>query len=150
MLKEQIDKDYIEAYKSHDEEKVSVLRMVKSAIQNARIAKKSELSDDEVVAVLKKEIKQRKESAEAYDKGNNSEAALKERTEAKTIEAYLPSQLSEEKTREIVVEVLTKNNITEKNQMGQAIGIIMKQYGSQIDGGEVSRIVSEELNKKSE
>jgi len=147
MLKEQIDKDYIEAYKSHDEEKVSVLRMVKSSIKNAEIAKKADLSDDEVMVVLKKEIKQRKESAEAYDKGNSAELANKERSEADLIQSYLPAQLSEEEIRNIVKKTLEENNISDKTKMGQAIGIIMKQYGSQIDGGTVSKIINEELNK---
>lgn len=146
MLKDQINKDYLESYKAHEEIKTSVLRLVKSAIQNAEIAKKEALTDDEIVALLKREVKQREESAEVYIKGNNLETAEKERAEAALIGQYLPKQLSETETREIVQKVLKDNAITDKSKMGQAIGLIMKEYGNQIDGKMVASIVSQELN----
>lgn len=146
MLKDQIDKDYLESYKAHDEEKVSVLRMIKSGLQNAEIAKKDKLSDEEVITILKKEVKQRLEAGETYEKAGEAGKKEQELEEIKIIEAYLPKQLDESATREIVKKILAENSITDKSKMGQAIGLIMKDHGSEIDGKTVSRIVAEELS----
>jgi len=146
MLKDQIDKDYLESYKAHDREKVSVLRMIKSGLQNAEIAKKDKLSDEEVITILKKEVKQRLEAGETYGKAGEIEKKDQELNEIKVIETYLPKQLDEASTREIVKKVLSENSITDKSKMGQAIGLIMKDHGSEIDGKTVSRIVAEELS----
>jgi hypothetical protein len=146
MLKDQIDKDYLESYKAGQAEKVSVLRMIKSALQNTEIAKKDKLSDSEVSTVLKKEIKQRLEAAEMYEKAGEIEKKNREYSDVKIIEEYLPKQLDETQTREIVKKTLAENSIIDKSKMGQAIGLIMKEHGSEVDGKIVSRIVAEELS----
>lgn len=146
MLKDQIDKDYIASYKAHEEDKVSVLRMIKSGLQNAEIAKKDKLSDEEIIVILKKEIKQRLEAAETYEKAGETEKKEQELSEIKRIEVYLPKQLDDVQTREIVKKTLAENSISDKSKMGQAIGLIMKNHGSEIDGKTVSRIVAEELS----
>lgn len=146
MLKDQIDKDYLESYKAHNEEKVSVLRMVKSGLQNAEIAKKDKLSDEEVITILKKEVKQRVEAGETYEKAGETEKKEQELKEIKIIEIYLPKQLDEASTREIVKKILSENSIADKSKMGQAIGLVMKDHESELDGKTVSRIVAEELN----
>jgi len=84
-LSEKIENDFLTAYKSHEELKISVLRLIKSALKNAEIAKKDSLNDDDVVLVLKREAKQRRESIEAYSAGNQTEMAEKEEKELKII-----------------------------------------------------------------
>lgn len=146
-LKEQINSDFIIAYKAHDELRVSVLRMIKSSVQNAEIAQKAELDDSNIVAVLKKEIKQRKDSVEAYKDAGRVESAEQEEKEMEIISAYLPSQMSEEDIRKIAEETIGKLNASGMQDMGKVIGVIMREHGDSVDGGVVSAIVKELLSK---
>ena len=102
-LTEQIQKDIVTAMKARDEQRLSTLRMVKSALQNRKIEKMAELDDKESQAVLSTLIKQRKESIEQFTKGGRQEMADKEAAEAALIESYLPKAAGEE---EIVVPVI--------------------------------------------
>lgn len=142
---EQIASDYLEAYKAHDELKTSTLRLLKSALQNAQIEKKGQLSDDDVVSVLKREAKQRRDSISEFKKAGRNEMALKEENELSIIESYLPEQFTEEKIREIASDAIKQIGATDMSQMGQVIGKIMSEHGSKVDGGTVSKIVRELL-----
>lgn len=144
-LKEQIAQEYLTAYKSKDELKVAVLRMLKSALQNSEIAKKAELSDEDVIAVLKKEVKQRKETIETYKTAGKSEAIEAEEKEIGVLKQYLPSQLSEEDTAKIVDEKIAELGATDASKIGQIIGAIMKDHGSEVDGGLVAKLVNQKL-----
>jgi hypothetical protein len=147
-LKNKIDADFLEAYKSHNDEKVSVLRMLRSALKNAEIENKAALADSDVIGVIKKEIKLRKETIETYQKAGREEAANKEQKEIPILEAYLPQQLDENKIREIADNVISDIGATQMSQMGQVIGKIMQQYGDSVDGGTVSKVVREILQKQ--
>jgi len=146
MLQDRIEKDYIEVYKAHNEEKVSVLRMIKSSLQNAEIAKKDKLEDEEVIVILKREVKQRNEASETYRSAGKSDVAEREENEIKIIEEYLPTQLGEDEIRTIVQKVISENKL-DKSKTGQAIGMAMKEYHGQAEGSLVAKIVQEELNK---
>lgn len=146
-LKEQIEKDFIEAYKSHEELKVSVLRMLKSSIKNAEIEKKTELNDSDVIAVIKKEVKQRKDSIEAYKEAGRNDSVEQENKEMELLSSYLPSQMSEEEIRTIAEEAITQTNASGMQDMGKVIGNIMQKHGDSVDGGTVSKIVKELLSK---
>lgn len=155
-IKEQIEKDFLEAYKAHDELKVSVLRMLKSSIKNAEIAlrqssgssdNKTELNDSDVIAVLKKEIKQRKDSIEAYKEAARVESVEQETKEMELLSSYLPSQMSEAELRSIAQETITQTGATGMQDMGKVIGSIMQKHGDSVDGGAVSKIVKELLSK---
>lgn len=146
-IKEQINADFIAAYKAHDEIRVSVLRMTKSSIQNAEIAKKETLNDSDIVAVLKKEIKQRKDSIAAYKDAGRNESAAQEEKEMEILSSYLPSQMSEEEIRKIAVDKISQLNASGMQDMGKVIGAIMQKHGDSVDGGMVSRIVKELLSK---
>lgn len=147
-LQSQIEKDFIEVYKQKIEERISVLRMLKSAIKNSEIEKKSELTSDEIIAILKKEIKQRKDTILTYQKANRDEAIIDEQKEIDIISAYLPKQLNEDEIRIIVKNIIEETKANSLNQMGQVIGKFMKDHGSEADGGLVSQIVKEEIDKK--
>jgi len=145
-IKEQIEKDFLEAYKAHDELRVSVLRMLKSSIKNAEIDKKTELNDSDVIAVLKKEIKQRKDSIEAYKEAGRAESAEQETKEMELLSSYLPSQMSEEDIRTIAQEAITQTGASGMQDMGKVIGSIMQKHGDSVDGGTVSKVVKELLS----
>lgn len=147
MITENINKDYLEAYKKKDEKIVSILRMLKSAFQNAAIAKKGELSEQEAISILKKEIKQRKDLIETYNKADRLEAAENEAEEIKVIEHYLPVQLSEEEIKKIVDETAESEGVSDIKDMGRLIGKIMSQYGDKVDGSTVSKLIREKLKK---
>ncbi|MFA4996247.1 MAG: GatB/YqeY domain-containing protein [Patescibacteria group bacterium] len=144
-LKEQIERDFIDAYKSREELKISVLRLVKSALKNEEISKKKELSEDEAVAVLKHEAKQRKDSIEEFKKADKLEAAEKEESELLIINSYLPEQLSEDDIRDIVLATKDELGISDVSQMGKLIGAVMAKHGNSVDGSLVSKIVREIL-----
>lgn len=144
-LKEQIEHDFIDAYKNREELKISVLRLVKSALKNEEISKRKELTEDEVVAVLKREAKQRKDSIEEFRKADKLEAAQKEESELLIIESYLPEQLSEDDVRNIVLAIKNELGISDISQMGKLIGAVMAKHGNSVDGSLVSKIAREIL-----
>lgn len=146
-ITEQIDKDYLEAYKAHDELKVSVLRMVKTSLKNAEISKKASLSEEEAIEVLKKELKQRNESAGVYRKNGQNDAAEKEEAEIKFIEPYLPAQLSEEETAKIVEQAIAEMGDADQSKIGLIIGKVMGEHKGKVEGALVSKLVRENLTK---
>lgn len=145
MIKEKIEKDCLDAYKARDEFKTSVLRMVKTAIKNAEINNRHDATDEEVVTLLKKEIKQRKDTALLYNSSGKSEAALGEEREISLLSTYLPQQLDESKSRELVIATIKELGAGNPSDAGNVIGKIMKEYGSSVDGSEIAKIVREEL-----
>jgi len=144
-LKEQIAQEYLTAYKSKDELKVAVLRLLKSVLQNSEIAKKEDLTDDDVIAAIKREVKQRKETIETYKNAGKTEAIEAEEKEIAVLEQYLPNQLSEEDTINIVDAKITELGATDVSKIGQVIGAIMKDHGGEIDGGLVAKLVNQKL-----
>jgi len=148
-LIEQIDKDYVKAMKSKDEVQVSVLRMLKSALQNAKIAEQKELSDDDVIKVVQKEIKQRKDSIATYETGGRVELADKEKAEIEILSAYMPAQLSNEELTAIVKSAIEETGATSMADMGKIMGKVMPQVAGKADGNQVSAKVKELLDPES-
>lgn len=127
--------------KAKEAEKVGVLRMLKAALMNAGIeAKKEELTDEEVIAVLNKEAKKRKESEEAFAAAGRDELAGQERNERAIIEQYLPPQMSQEEIRTVVREVVSG---MEGAAFGAVMGAAMQQLKGKADGEVVKTIVQE-------
>ena len=146
-IKQAIEKDFLEAYKKRDEQTVSVLRMIKSAIKNAEINTKAEFSDDETIKLLRKEAKQREMAAAEYEKGGRIDLSKKERAEAKLITEYLPAEMDEATLLKVVQEAIREVGATELRDMGRIMPLVMKKVGSNADGGNISRIVRELLQK---
>lgn len=151
MLKETIEKDLIESMKEKDENTLSVLRMLKSAIKNKEIETKKELEDTDITAVIQSQIKSRRDSVSMYEKAGRKELAEKEKAEIEILVKYLPEQMSKEDIRAIVQKAVIDVNATGIQDMGKVMGKIMPVFSNEFkgkaDGSMVSSIVKEELSK---
>lgn len=147
-LKEKIFTDLKEAMKSGDTEKRDVLRMVDSMIKNAEIEKgkrEEGLSDDEVIEILSRAVKQRQDSVMQYEKGGRSDLAKKELSEIEILKNYLPEQLSEDELKEIVKKILGENDLNGSADFGRAMGLVMTEVKGRADGNLVRQIITEIL-----
>ena len=145
-LEQQIQKDIMEAMKAHDESRLNATRGIKSEILHAKTSgTEHELSDADVLKIIQKLVKQRKESAELYTQGNRPELAEKELAEMKVMEAYLPKALSEDEVRNILKEVVAEVGATGPKDMGKVMGAATKKLAGQADGRLISTIVKELL-----
>lgn len=148
MLKEKITSDLKEAMKSGDSFKRDTLRLIDSAIKNAEIEKKKReegLSDEEVIEVLSRAVKQRNDSIKQYNDGGRPELAEKEQKELEIIKVYLPKQLSEDEIRAIVREIVSNAGTASAADMGKIMGQAMGKVKGKADGNVVKKIVGEEL-----
>lgn len=150
MLKERITDNLKEALKNKDVEKTGVLRMLIAALHNKEIEKKgkgqdSTLTDDDVVDVLLKEAKKRKESSELYKQGNREDLAQKELKELEIIQEYLPKQLSEQEIEKIVSEAIEKTGASSVKDMGKVMGEAAKETKGRADSKTISDLVKKKL-----
>ncbi|AKM81824.1 TPA: aspartyl-tRNA amidotransferase [Candidatus Berkelbacteria bacterium] len=147
MLKDQIEKDLIDAMKSKDENTLLVLRMLKSALKNKEIEKKKELEDADTVGVIQSQIKSRRDSIEMYKSGGREELAEKEEKEIEVLAKYLPEQMSEDAVREVVQKAISSTGASQMSDMGKVMGMVMNELKGKADGSMISKIVKEELSK---
>ena len=147
MLKENLEKDLIEAMKQHDDEKTSVLRMIKSVLQNKEIEKKQDLEDADVLTLIQSQIKSRRDSIEMYKKGDREDLAQKEQKEIDILTPYLPEQMSEEDVRSEVKSAITQTGANQISDMGKVMGAVLGKLKGKADGSMISKIVKEELSK---
>ena len=148
-LSEQIQKDMVAAMKSKEEEKLSTLRMMKSAVKNKEIDKRAPLDDKEVLAVLSTMIKQREDSVEQFTKGNRPELAAKEAREIVLIETYMPKAASEEQIVATVKATVAEMGSPTMKDMGTVMKAAMAKFGDvRVDGKVVSETVKRELAGK--
>ena len=143
---EKITKDLTEAMKAKDTFRTSVLRMLKSALKNEEINKKSLLTDDEVLAIIKKQVKTRKDSMNEYASYNRMDLADSLQKEIDILNEYLPEELSDEELEKIVKETITKVKAESIKQMGMVIKTISSEYGARCDMAKVSKLVKEKLS----
>ena len=143
---EKITKDLTEAMKAKDTFRASVLRMLKSALKNEEINKKSPLTDDEVLAIIKKQVKTRKDSMNEYASYNRMDLADSLQKEIDILNEYLPEELSDEELEKIVKETITKVKAESIKQMGMVIKTISSEYGARCDMAKVSKLVKEKLS----
>ena len=146
-LKAQLEADLRDAMKARDELVTSTLRMAITAVRNAEVAGKQarQLADDEVLSVLTKEAKKRREAAEAFAGAGRAEAAEKEHAEEKVLERYLPKQLTDEEIAELVATALAEGGFTEKSQMGPAMKAAQAAVAGRAEGGRVAAEVRKQL-----
>ena len=149
MLHQQIEAELKSALKSGEKEKTGTLRFLISAIKNFQIENKLKgedyLKDEDIIAVIRRQVKQRKDSIAEYEKGNRPELAEKERAEMEMLENYLPAQAGEEKIREIVKAKKAELGIADKSGFGKLMGVVMAELKGQADGDAVKKVVEEEL-----
>lgn len=150
MFVDQIQEDLKAAQLAKDEIKVSTLRLLLSEIKNKEIALRqssgqASLSDSDVISVIQREAKKRKEAAEGFRVGGREESAVKEEAELKILESYLPAQLSNEELTKIVEEAIKESGAVSLADMGKVMGAVMGKTGGRADGGTVSNLVKDRL-----
>ena len=145
-IAERINDDVKTAMKSQDKEKLNVIRMVKSAIQLAKIEAKHDLSDEEVIDVISKQIKMRKDSIVEFEKASRTDLAEAYRREIDILSEYMPEPLSKEEVEKIIEEVFVKINPTSPKQMGLIMKEVTPLVKGKFDMGEVSKMIREKLN----
>ena len=145
MLRDEINTALKAAMKARDERRVSTLRLVNAALQNADIEAqgrgKSALSDEEILGLLLRLIKQRQEAVELYDKGGRAELAARERGEIDIISAYLPKQMPDAEAKAAVAEVVKTTGATSMKDMGKVMAALKQRYAGRMDFGKASPVV---------
>ena len=146
-LRENINNDIKEAMKSKDKETLAVLRMVKGSIQLEEISKKKELNDDDVVAVISKQIKTRKDANIEFEKGNRQDLIDKNNSEISILNRYMPEQLTSDEIEKIIDENMQKLSVTTTKQMGILMKEISPLLKGKADMGLVSNIIKSKLEQ---
>ncbi|MEJ5197907.1 MAG: GatB/YqeY domain-containing protein [Anaerolineae bacterium] len=147
-LEERLNNDLKEAMRRNDETRKLAIRAVKAAITQAKVAgtEARELSEQEVLAIIAKQIKQRRESIEEFTKGNRPDLVAKEQAEIEVLEAYLPKQLSEEEIRARAQAVIAELGVTDLKGLGPVMKRLTAELKGVADGGTINRIVRDLLS----
>jgi uncharacterized protein len=149
-LTQRIDADLKEAMRARDQLKLGVLRMLKSALKYAAIEKsdpEGELDDAEAIQVIRKQVKQRQDSIESFEKGGRAELAEKEKRELELLNHYLPAGLSNEKLSRLVRETIAEVGATSKAQMGVVMKALSPKVAGRADGKTLSQEVQQQLSE---
>ena len=148
-IKEKLQNDLNGAIKSRNTVVAETIRMVLSAITNEEVAgkEKRELTDAEVITVLTREAKKRREAAEAFENGGRADRAAAERAEGEVIASYLPEQLSEDEIKKLIAETIAAVGAAGPADMGKVMGSLKAKVAGKADGALVSSLVKESLNK---
>ncbi len=145
-LKEQIQTDMIESMKAHNEVKTGALRMLKAAILKYETSGDRKVASDEnVVSIIGKEVKQRRDSIEEFRKGGRMELAEKEEQELAVLQTYLPAQMSEDELRKVISDTIAQTGATSAADKGKLMGALMPKIKGKADGGLANKIVMELL-----
>lgn len=150
MRKQQLKEELKESMLAKNELRTAVLRFILSGITYYEIQKGGagyEATDEDVLAVIQKEVKQRRDSIEQFEKANRQDLVTKEKNELAILETYLPKQMSEEEVKKLVDDAVTKTSATSQQDMGKVMGALMPQVKGKADGTLVSRLVKEALSK---
>lgn len=145
-MRERILEDLKSAMKAQDKELLSVIRMVKGAIQMEELDKKHELSDDEVITVISKQIKTRKESIEEFKKGNRQDLIEQTKSEIDILNKYMPEQLSEEEVNKIIDDIFVEVKPTSIRDMGKIMGAASSKLNGRADKSYISTYIKNKLN----
>ena len=153
MLFDQLQADLKTSMLQKEEVKTSVLRMLLSEVKNESVrlgtnsdaAKGSELSDEQIISLVQKEIKRRKEAAAGFRQGGREDNAVKEEQEAEILSVYLPAQMSDEELTAIINQALMDTGATSMTDMGKVLGVVRAKVGQSADPAKISHIVKEKL-----
>jgi uncharacterized protein len=146
-LKEQLSSDLTDAMRAGDEVRKSSLRMLLSAINNAEVAgsERKSLSDEQVIQVIVKQVKQRKESIEEFGKAGRQDLVDKEAAELKVLEKYMPAQMGRDEIQAEARAVIAEVGATAPSDKGKVMSVLMKKLAGQADGKEINAVVTELL-----
>ena len=152
-LKQTIEKEYKNALKSKDKNKISTYRLILSGIKDLDINNRSgpnkkETDEEDIKKLLKKMIKQRSESIEVYKKNNRVDLLEIEENEVNVLSVYLPKQLSEEETRNICKQIIEKTEVNSIKEMGKVMGELKKNYSDTIDFSRAGALIKDLLSNK--
>lgn len=147
---DKIQNDLKGAQLARDQVKVSTLRLLLSEINNAKIALRqssgqASITEDQIIAVIGREVKKRKEAAAGFRQGDREDSAQKEEAELKVLEGYLPAQMSDEELTAVVSQAITEVGASSVADLGKVMGVVMGKVKGQADGGRVSAKVLEKL-----
>ena len=145
-LKDQLTADMKTAMKVHDKDRLAVIRMVRGAIRQAEIdGGHKALGDEEVIAVISREVKMRRDSVEAFEKGGRSDLVAQTKKEIDVLMAYLPKQLAEDEVRALVKEAVEQTGAKTPKEMGKVMGVLMPKVKGRADGKLVNALVKSML-----
>jgi hypothetical protein len=142
-----LQSDLKAALKGGDRTRVATIRFLISQMQYVRIEKGADLDDADVLGVLAKQAKSRKESIQAFETGGRSDLVAKEQAELAILEEYLPAQMDEEAVRDVVAGIVSKEGMTGRGDMGRLMKAAMAELQGRAEGGTVSRIAQELLEQ---
>ncbi|MGB2706164.1 MAG: GatB/YqeY domain-containing protein [Candidatus Omnitrophota bacterium] len=142
-LEEKIENEFKAAMKQRDAIKVSTLRMLKADINNLKLDRnKKKLTDEEIIKIVQRQVKQHKDSIEQFEKGKREDLVEKEKKELDILLSYGPKQISDEELKKIVSEAVREVGAADKSAMGKVMKAVMEKVKGAADGKKVSRIVS--------
>ncbi|MBQ9071660.1 MAG: GatB/YqeY domain-containing protein [Bacilli bacterium] len=145
-MKQNLLNDLVAAMKNQDKETLSVLRMVKGAIQLEEISKKAELTDEDFIGVVSKQIKTRKESVAEFEKAGRLDLVEKTNKEIEILNKYMPEQLSEEEVLKVIEEAFNTINPEKPSDMGKLMGFVTPKLKGKADMSFVSKTIKEKLS----
>jgi len=147
-IAERVEQDLITALRARDQTRLATLRLLKAAAKNAEVAKRSPLSNDEYEAIVRRQVKMRREAAVEYDRGNRPEQADQERLELAILEEYLPAQLDEATLRQLVAQAVDETGATSLREMGKVMSHAMQAAQGRADGNQVNQMAREILSER--
>jgi uncharacterized protein YqeY len=147
-LSEKLGEDLKAAMKGQDEPRVRVLRLLKTRVKEASVAKRDELTDDEVIKVVISETKKRKEAIELFEQGGRGDLAAREKEEMDILQTYMPEQLTEDEVRTLIKEAIEEVGAMDPRDMGKVMKVLMPRIVGRSEGSFASRTVKELLAQK--
>ncbi|WP_436787890.1 GatB/YqeY domain-containing protein [Yinghuangia sp. YIM S10712] len=146
-FKSRLQNDLTEAMRAQDQLRTSTLRLTLTAVTNEEVAGKQarELSDDEVLKIVVREAKKRREAAEAFDNGGRTESAARERAEAEILAEYLPAQLDDAELTRIVADAIAETGAAGPSGMGQVMKVVRPKIGDRAEGGRIAAEIKRQL-----
>lgn len=144
-LKQRLTDDMKTAMKAGEKERLATIRLINAAIKQKEVDERIEMTDDRVLAVLEKMVKQRKDSIEQYDKAGRDDLASIERAEMAIIEQYLPAKMDEASIRAAIEAAVAETGASGPADMGKLMGLLKPRLAGQADMGEVSKLIKQRL-----
>ena len=141
-----LNDDMKQAMKAKEKDVLQVIRMIKASLQNEQIKLGRELTEEEDLTILAREMKQRRDSLAEFEKAHRDDLVEKVKIEIAIVERYLPAQLTEDEIRQIVLQAIEQTNATSSQSFGPVMGLVMPQVKGKADGAVVNAIVKELLN----
>ncbi|MDO5715406.1 MAG: GatB/YqeY domain-containing protein [Tissierellia bacterium] len=146
-LKKQLMSDLKEAMKSHNKLRKDVITMIRASIKQREVDERIELTDEDILGIISKQLKEKKNSIDEFEKGNRQDLIDQTKAEINILLDYLPKQLTEDELRNIVKETMEEHNITSNKDIGQLMKSVMPKVKGKADGKTVNKIAIELLNE---